>query len=277
MPHEISFVDNTGGTLAHYKMLERIKLLAEANGWVVLRYDAVSANRELILRGPGMSGTEEVFVGFRTYQDAGADYYNLVAATFIGYVAGNTFDTQPGAALSGVPCHNNRVDYWLTLNGQRIVLAMKVGTPVYESAYVGKALPRALPGQYPAPLICGGMLNGTPATRFSDTLHSFCFKGNRANLKMRDPGGTWVQPHTWPFQNTVMVAARDTNGRYPLGPIVLNNNTNNTWGELDGVFHVSGFNNAVENVISLDGKTYVVMQDVFRTGFGDFVAIRMDT
>lgn len=277
MPHEISFVDNTGGTLAHYKMLERIKLLAEANGWTVLRYDAVSANRELILKGLGLPGTEEVFVGFRTYQDSGADYYNLVAATFIGYVDGNTFDTQPGVALSGVPAHNSRIDYWLTLNGQRIVLAMKVGTPVYEMAYVGKFLPRALPTQYPAPLICAGMLTGTPATRFSDTTHSMPFKGNRANFKMRDPGGAWINAYTWPFQNTDMMSLRDTNGSYPLTPIVLDDNVGNIYGELDGVFHISGFNNAVENTISLGGKTYVVIQDVSRTGFGDYVAMRMDT
>lgn len=277
MPNEISYVDNTGGTLAHYKMLERIKLLAEANGWVVLRYDTAPANRELILKGPGMSGTEEIFVGFRTYQDVGGDYYNLLAATFIGYVAGNTFDTQPGAALSGVPAHNNRIDYWLTLNGQRIVLAMKVGTPVYETAYVGKFLPRALPGQYPAPLVCGGMLTGAAATRFSDTAHSMPFKGNRNNFKLRDPGGAWGNAFAWPFQNAVMTALRDTDGRYPLTPIVVNDNTDDTWGELDGIFHISGFNNAVENVISLDGKTYVVIQDVYRTGFGDYVAIRMDT
>ena len=51
MPNEIGFVDNSGGTLAHYKMLEKIKDFASANGWQVLRYDAVSINRELILKG----------------------------------------------------------------------------------------------------------------------------------------------------------------------------------------------------------------------------------
>lgn len=277
MPHEISFVDNTGGTLAHYKMLERIKLLAEANGWTVLRYNTVPENRELILQGSGLSGAEEIFVGFRTYHSVASDYYNMVAATFIGYAAGNTFDTQPGAVLSGIPAHNNRIDYWLTINGQRIALAMKVGTPVYEMAYVGKFLPRALPTQYPAPLICAGMLAGTPATRFSDTTHSMPYKGNRANFKLRDSAGAWINAYTWPFQNTTMLALRDTDGKYPLTPIIVNDNIGNTWGELDGIYHISGFNNAVENVLSIGGKTYVVMQDVYRTGFSDYIAMRLDT
>ena len=73
MPHQISFVDNSGGVLAHYKMLETIRDFASANGWTVLRYDTVSFNRELILKGVGYTGEEEIFVGFRTYQNSSAD------------------------------------------------------------------------------------------------------------------------------------------------------------------------------------------------------------
>jgi hypothetical protein len=220
MPHQIGYVDNTGGVLAHYKMLETIKDFASLNGWSVLRYDTAPANRELILKGAGLSGTEEIFVGFRTYQDANADYYNLLAGVFTGYVAGNSFDTQPGARLSGVPAHNNRIDYWLTLNGQRIALAMKVGTPVYESAYVGKCLPYGRPSQYPYPVVCGGMLTGAAATRFSDTSHSMPYKGNRANMALRSNDG-WLQPYAYPWQNSVLAGTtqlRDTGDVYHLLP-----------------------------------------------------------
>lgn len=247
--------------------------------WEVLRYDAVSANRELILKGKGLSRTEEIFVGFRTYQDASADYYNLLAGVFTGYVAGNSFDTQPGARLSGVPAHNQRIDYWLTLNGQRIALAMKVGTPVYELAYVGKFLPYARPGQYPYPLICSGMLSGAPATRFSDTAHSVGIKGNRANFGMRFNDGTWRQPECWPWNNAYVAGAttqqRDTGGQYVLNPVVLSD-ASGIYGELDGVRHISGFDNAVENSLTVDGADWVVFQDVWRTGFNDYFALRMD-
>lgn len=279
MPHEIGFVDNTGGTLAHYKMLAKIKDFASANGWTVLRYDDVSANRELILKGTGLSGTEEIFVGFRTYQDVNADYYNLLAGVFTGYVSGNSFDTQPGARLSGVPAHNNRIDYWLTLNGQRIVLAMKVGTPVYESCYVGKCLPYGRPSQYPYPVVCGGMLTGAAATRFSDTSHSIPYKGNRINMALRS-NDNWVQVYCYPWNNSVLDGStqlRDTGAVYHLLPVELNDNVANLWGALDGIFYISGFNNAVENTLVIDGKTYVVIQDVARTGFTDYYAMRMDS
>lgn len=283
MPNEVGFVDNSGGTLAHYKMLQRIRDFASANGYQVLRYDTAPANRELIMKAPGLSGTEEIYVGFRTYQDSSADYYNLLAATFTGYVAGNTFDTQPGARLSGVPAHNNRIDYWLTLNGQRIALAMKVGTPVYESAYVGKMLPYARPSQYPYPVICAGMLSGAAATRFSDTTHSMPYKGNRVNMALRTNDG-WVQPFCYPWTNGEIANTnlssigqmRDTGGVYHLLPIELTDFSANIWGRLDGIFYISGFNNAVENTLVIDGVTYVVIQDVSRTSHIDYYAMRMD-
>ena len=281
MPHQIGFVDNSGGVLAHYKMLETIRDFAAANGWTVLRYDTVPANRELILKGVGYTGEEEIFVGFRTYQNAAADYYNLVAAAFTGYVPGNTFDTQPGAMLSGVPAHNNRIDYWLTLNPQRIAMAMKVGTPVYESCYAGKFLPYARPSQYPYPVIAAGMLSGAPASRFSDTAPSMPYKGSRANMRMRFNDGVWRQPECYPWNNARLAGGttqqRDTGGIYPLTPIVLSDATSGLFGELDGVFHISGFDNATENTVEIDETTYVVVQDVWRTGFNDYYALRMDS
>ncbi|WP_312467012.1 hypothetical protein [Stutzerimonas nitrititolerans] len=280
MPHTIGFVDNSGGVLAHYKMLETIRDFASANGWTVLRYDTAPANRELILKGVGYTGEEEIFVGFRTYQDATADYYNLLAGGFTGYVAGNSFDTQPGVRLSGVPAHNNRIDYWLTLNPQRIALAMKVGTPVYESAYVGKCLPYGRPSQYPYPVVCSGMLTGAAATRFSSTAasHSMGYTGNSPSLGLRSNDG-WLNAYCYPWGNDVLAGSsqvRDTSDIYHLIPIELHDNSGNLWGALDGIHFISGFNNAVENTIDINGDAHVVVQDAFRTGFTNYYAMRLD-
>ena len=278
MPHKIGFVTNSGGKLAHQNMLQVVKEFAEANGWAVMRFIDNAASHELILKAPGLSGLEEIFVGMRTYQDASADYYNLSAAGFLGYVPGNTFATQPGVMLSGVPAHNSRIDYWLTLNGQRLVLAMKVGTPVYESMYLGKMLPYARPSQYPYPLVVGGMLNGETATRFSETTHSMPYKGWRNNLRLRFNDGVWKTPGIHPWTCTHLTGSwqiRDTGDNYALEPCLVHFDSN-LMGELDGVYQISGFNSAVENTIVLDGETYVVIQDVARTGFVDYYAMRLD-
>lgn len=282
MPNSIGYVDNSGGTLAHYRMLEKIRDVAVASGfWTVMRYDTVPVNRELILKGVGYTGTEEIYVGFRTYHDVSADYYNLLAGVFTGYVSSNSFDTQPGARLSGVPCHNNRVDYWLTVNPQRIACVMKVGTPVYEHFYVGKFFPYARPSQYPYPVVCGGMLSGAAATRFSETTHSMPYKGNRANLGMRFNTGVWLQVEAWPWNNGYITSTsaftgsgtlRDSSNTYPLLPVILND-ANGLYGELDGVKFISGFNNVTENTCGTD---WVVFQDVWRTGFTDYLVLKMD-
>lgn len=276
MPHQIGYVDNSGGTLAHYKMLEKIRDLAVASGfWQVMRYDTTVENRELILKGKGYTGTEEIYIGFHSYHSVAADYYNLCVATFTGYVPSNTFDTQPGIRKSGVPAHNQRIDYWLTVNPQRIACCMKVGTPVYEHFYVGKFFPYARPSQYPYPIVCAGMLNGTPETRFSDLGHSMPYKGNRANLSNFFNSGSYLQPKTWPWNNDFVAGntqLRDTDGVYTLLPILLCDGAG-IYGELDGVRYISGFNNAVENSC---GPDWVVFQDVHRTGFADYIALKMD-
>jgi len=248
--------------------------------WQVLRYDTESVNRQLILMGKGYSGEEEIFVGVRTYQDASADYYNLAVAGFMGYVPDNSFDSQPAAMVSGVPAHNQRIDYWLTVNAQRIVVVMRVGTPVYESAYLGKLLPYGSPGTYPSPIVLGGMLAGAQPVRFSDTAHSSWVKGARPNMRLRFNDGTWKQPESYPWNNPYVAGdtlqGRETGGFYPQTRVVLSNTSSGMFGELDGIAHVSGFDNATENTLDIDGVQWVVFQDVWRTGFNDYFAVRMD-
>lgn len=282
MPHQIGYVDNAT-MLAHYKLLEVVKDFAQAHGWEVLRYDTAQTNRELIMRAPGLSGLEAVFIGLRTYHNVEADFYNLLGGVFTGYVAGNPFDAQPGAALVGCPAHNNRIDYWMSLNGQRMALAMKVGTPVYEHLYLGKFLPYARPSQYPYPVVAGGMLVGAASTRFSDTAHDFYLRGGSGRCLVRTPGG-WGNAGCYPYSNAFLcgsgenssqLQARDTGGEYPITPVEIYDG-NNIYGQLDGVFHVSGFNNAVENTVVIGGVTYVVMQSVARTSHRDYYALRLD-
>lgn len=281
MAYEVGYVDNLGSEgLAHWQMLLKIKTFAEAHGWVTLRYTAPTdgSNRELIMVGPGLSGDKQIYVGFRTYHNVANDYYNLSVAGFTGYVSSNAFSSQPGYVESGIPGHNQRIDYWLTVNGQRIAFGLKVGTPVYEHGYVGFFFPYASPAQYPYPMAVIGMLASTPATRFSDTTHSMGYKGAVANGAMRFVDGTYKNPSLLPWGYTTPAAGsfkwRDTNGRYkPVRAAFYD--VNGVYGELDGIYHITGFNNVVENTFTTGGKSYVVLQDVSRTGFNDYYALEL--
>ena len=311
MGYAIATVTGGLGDEAHYKVLAAIKTLAEANGWTTLRYDTSGADKELILNSNGLSGTEDIYVGFKTYQSVSGDYYNIAASAFTGYIPGNTFEGQPGARLCGTPCHNNAVTYFITCNAQRIAGCFKVGTPVYTHFYVGKMFPYGRPGEFPSPLISAGSFNGKEERRFSDTNYNMPYYGyygskqnggvsNDAYCFLRRPDGAWAQQTHEPFRNGfTMGFHRPAGVDYVLLPIILWWwNPRNTWGELDGIKQITGFNNGVENVIQEDGtpvdqtgmtplqavdaiiaaggKAYVVLQDANRTGFGNFIAMEMN-
>ncbi|MOA34660.1 hypothetical protein D3C78_1560470 [compost metagenome] len=124
------------------------------------------------------------------------------------------------------------------------------------------------------------MLGGVTATRYSETAHSIPYKGARPNFRMRFNDGAWKQPASYPWDNDLLAGTtvlRDTEGQYPREAIVLNDELG-AYGELDGIRHVSGFNNAVENtMLDSDGTTWVIIQDVYRTSFVDYYAMRLDS
>lgn len=318
MAYEIGTVLKGAGLDTHYQLLEIIKNLCEANSWITLRYDTTSANRELIMKAPGLGGLEEIYVGIRTYQNFASDYYNFLLGAFTGYVPTNTFDSQPGACLSGVPAHNNAITYYLAVNGQRLVFMLKVGTPVYTHGYLGKYFQYAKPTEYPYPVVCAGVLDGAAATRFSESSNYFPYHSysvsTAANLNIRRPDGAWYKPAAWPFANGSHAATTNilagpacqvpTNGFYQVEPIILHDRANthainqNVWGELDGVYYVSGFNNTAENVVqvggsstvdqtgmsplqavqaikAVGGRAFVMAQNLNRTTWRDYVAIEM--
>jgi hypothetical protein len=92
---------------------------------------------------------------------------------------------------------------------------------MYEHGYVGLFLPYATPSQYPYPLVVGGMLDGIPNTRYSDSNHSIYAKGSRNNLRMRFVDGAWKTPDCYPWNTggqpnyiTSNYQIRDTGGNY---------------------------------------------------------------
>jgi hypothetical protein len=284
MAYEIGSVDNTGTEgVAHWQMLLKIKTFAEAHGWTTLRYlnptpytDA-TVMRELILQGAGLGGTDQIFIGFRAYQSQSADFYNLSVAGFTGYVGAVAFTAQPGYRESGLCAHNLRIDYWINVNAQRIAMAMKVGTPVYEVGYVGKFLPYGTPGQYPYPIAVIGTLAGVPAIRYSDitAAHSCGIKGGGVPQgALRDVMGNWQQFNCQPY--AVYGANRRPAGAIYKAMKCVLYNTGQVWGELDGMRYITGFNNVTENTTTLGSNAQVVIQDVFRTGIGDYFLLELN-
>ncbi|WP_019361500.1 hypothetical protein [Pseudomonas asplenii] len=96
-------------------------------------------------------------------------------------------------------------------------------------------------------------------------------------MRMRFNDGSWKSIECFPWNSDPLVGraqVRDTEGSYTAIPVVLSD-ASGLYGELDGVFAISGFNNAVENTAANGGL--VVIQDVGRTDFNDYFAMRLDS
>jgi hypothetical protein len=295
------------GTATNYlDFLDRLRLFASTNAtlvglgqqWAVERW---AGGNELIMRGPGLTGTEAIRAGLRGYFDTPSDYYNLEARGMHGFLAGSAFDAQPGVSRPCfLPLWNSSIPYWFVGNGQRLIAVAKVST-VYEILYLGKILPYGQPTHYPAPiLIAAG--TGVQATRWSatDSQHSNLTRPRTSGSNLscgvfNGAGNTWVDYSTesnstlnvypWPYcwhsnspQSEAMTYI-DVNpdGSYTLEPIRLIQEAPgvNLLGELDGVAFVTGQGNASENTITIGGDTWLVVQNVHRTTRDAYCAVKL--
>lgn len=294
------------GTATNYlDLLDKLRLFASTNAtlvglgqeWAVERW---TGGNELIMRGPGLTGSDEIRVGLRAYFDGTADYFNLEVRGMHGYLAGSAFDAQPGVSRACyLPLWNSTIPYWFIGNGQRLIVIAKVST-VYEIMYVGKILPYGTPTQYPAPiLIAAG--TGIQATRWSsaDDRHSNLTRPRTSSTNLscgvfNGAGNTWLEysleasarnVYPWPYTWSSDVPASDLlthfdvnpDGSYTLEPIRLVQEVSgvNLLGELDGVAFVTGQGNASENTITVGADTWLAVQNVFRTTRDAYCAVKL--
>lgn len=204
-----------------------------------------------------------------------------------------------------VPLWNDEIPYWFVVNARRIVFVAKVSA-VYEAGYLGYILPYALPGQYPYPLAVGGSAKGNLRFDATGAVHShfvipYEISGAKSNLRLRDASGVWLNlPITTPSATysgsgtfPYMEASQDTfsgwsnlkktpgspDDVFVLTPVSLFSNDaaiqyrGNIFGVFDGIAHVGGLENAVENTVTIGADTYLVVRNVYRNTPGDFWAL----
>lgn len=143
-----------------------------------------SSRGELLLKGPGLSGLDNIYVGFSTWSNPVLGVYLIQVHGFTGTSSAmRSMLTQPGYSTNGIPAittWNNSIPYWITVSGRRIIIVTKT-SGVYDAAYAGFFLPYATPAQYPYPLMIGGSISsGAGEMKYDATgsQHSvFCIPG----------------------------------------------------------------------------------------------------
>jgi hypothetical protein len=157
--------------------------LPVAERWVQMRYDtSVPGSEELILKGVGAGGTDEIYVGLKCYTNTELEIYCIKVTHFIGYNSSLPFEQQPGIIdvfsnwitlpLNNNPGNTTELKYWLIGNSRHFKVVVRVGT-VYHQCYLGFIIPYANPTEWPYPICTGGsgliqaIENGIPTT-FND-------------------------------------------------------------------------------------------------------------
>lgn len=140
------------------------------NGWAINEDTTWSgSNRVVQLEGSG-GGSDEIFLGWRTFHDTPSGYYNWEFHGMTGYDGGLPFDEQPGITngfhdggsstlTSGcyLTALNSPTDipYWLNVNPYRIIMVVKAGTRYFPS-YNGWGNRFATSTEYPYPMCISG-------------------------------------------------------------------------------------------------------------------------
>lgn len=270
-------------------------------GWTLLDYET---DGSAIFEAPGMSGTEQIYVGLSLHASPANDAYAIGMWMFRDYNPALAHLQQPGhSGVRYIPIWNTGMPYWLIANAQRLIVVAKVSTS-YLASYVGKFLPHGTPGEYPQPYYLSAPVPSatTRWSTISESHRNFWDPGVGGAL-ISLPGGTWRAVGNF-FESSGEQIAGGTNYVWPYSASISNNSPytryrelreqldGNYWtlplillgedpdldiyGELDGAFAVSGFNNASENTVTIDGLQYLVVQNMHRTARMYYCALPLE-
>ncbi len=207
---------------------------------------------------------------------------------------------------------NSSIPYWFVVNARRVIVVAKIST-VYQLGYLGWINPYLPAVNMPYPMLIAGTSTASNGSRWShvhDT-HSFgvmqpvCANGSSTeNTILTNPRssarfwfGEWhgVQNYynsslsnatrwktIWPYvtrsgPHFSSMRTNPVDAGYVLTPVIVNftSPSKYVFGELDGIFHVSGFSNAAENIITIGADDYLVVQNVYRNTIGDYCAVKL--
>lgn len=310
----------TTGTATDYlDLLSRFRVfvigLSAPQTWVVQRNTlggtSGAPTGELILKAPGLAGTDQIFVGVQPFANVTADYFNwrLLGAT--GYDNALAFGAQAGAMQNVfATLWNSPIDYWFVANGRRAIIVAKISTS-YILIHLGLIHAYASPAQYPYPLLIGGNLAWETEPPFNSVNwrwslsdnhnHNFPFSngvtigsGIAANVRtarLKSPAGVWLAlqsgmdgayqdvdaSNIWPYMAGMNSLQQNLGSpaQSPVLPIILHDATPEVYGEFDGLMATSGQGIASEDILTVGSDSWLVVQDVFRTDRNRYAAVRL--
>jgi hypothetical protein len=277
--------------------------------WTVLSSETNPASitggtRLTYLRAPGLAGTDNIYSVLYAFENVGSDYYNIGVRGATGYLLASGYAGQPGGSNPVYSLMwNSSIPYWFIGSGRRAMLIAKIST-VYVCLHMGFITPYASPSEWGYPHFIGGTWGGASATRWSDAtaLHKAFWNpantaagGTTSPAKLYYPGASWIDfqnytttessytatgsrifPFSWVNQETKKIGRIYGGTEYALYPLVLfNESYPSMYGEIEGVYQISGYSNAAENIVTISAVNYLVVPNVFRAAVNHYAAFKL--
>lgn len=190
--------------------------------------------REVQIQGPGLAGTDEIYVGLIEVRDTAVGSFNWLIQGFTGFGSGLDFIDQPGASYVSpteipafVALAGGSIECWFYITPRTLHGVMRIGT-TYVNFNFGFLNPYATPAEFPYPLYIGGSTakwnqlfseSGNAQSGMVDPISDTRSGGSlRGNGGLRVTSGVWSTFLNWQFTGATRVTAT---GRtiYPAGAL----------------------------------------------------------
>lgn len=188
-----------------------VDLVAAGQEWAIAwNTPAAHENQtDIVLRGPGLSGQDQVYVGLRLFEDEIGDTFFIQCRGMTGILPNGTHyadhvNVMPNYVRMFLDV--GTVSYWFVANGRRFMVVVKISTN-FEAMYAGLFLPYATPLSYPYPMFIGGSAGPVDGdgpfnwrtenwnhSHFPWPVNSNYYTGSNqvdANAFLIDPAGSW--------------------------------------------------------------------------------------
>lgn len=294
----------TGTATNHNNLLTRLTAFLTADlpavqQWSVLadRTEAASGQRCVYLRGPGLAGTNNIYVGIRVKTDDDGIIYHWELRGMVGFSGDADFESQVGVSNSHyMPLYDAAMTYHFFANGRHFKMAALVESTVWANCYAGFILPYALPSEYPYPLFIGAnsYLSAEQYSSEAESYRAFWQPGDDYNQTfggcgLRFVSGEWLPfsnqdsdteyGRLWPYYGDVLPMIANADATQNVIPIVLYTGKWNgvVWGELDGVAYIAGHGTTPGDTITDDnGDVWVVFNGCAQSGLGNQAAFKRE-
>lgn len=288
----------TGTATGHYDLLDQVVghltgVGLGAQAWSLLRSEVIGTTQYRWLKGPGLSNTDEIFINLAVGENIATDVFTFYTCGAVAHNPALSWSGQPGySPVVTMPVWDSAIPYWLIANGRRFIIISKIST-TYQSLYAGFYIPYGTSSEMPYPIAvmsnCGNI--GARWSTASWQISGFWDPVQNSSF-IRHWDGAWVSIYNfdsrtdfrqedtsnvvWPFSSSFSYGRGRDNG-YTILPTILHGNYSgvNTYGELEGVYQVSGYSNASEDILDIGSDNYLVVQSVYKTTVRDYAAIKL--